>query len=124
MQTVQQFDLALVKIYGCRSQTRKRAGRVIQRMILRRKFWIYAQANFDRTLAVLHHFGVQLHLVRGIEDDVIHDREQRLHFFLLESRRKDMRLFAEFLKTQLCLMDGAGCRAVQILGDQRVEMIH
>ncbi|MPM20288.1 hypothetical protein SDC9_66717 [bioreactor metagenome] len=124
MQTVQQFDLALVKIDGRRAQTGKRTGWVIKSMVLSGQLRIDAQPDFDRSVAVFHHFSIQPHLVRGIEDDVIHYREQRLHFFLLESRRKDMRLLAEFLKTQLCLVDRAGGRAVQILGDQRIKVIH
>lgn len=125
VQAFQSPDGALVEVAQPHAETRACGARVVDGVLLRRALGVDAQATRD---AGRKGRGAEfLPLRERVEDDVAANLRELRELGLLVGRREDMSLLAELahlLMTEPRLVEAAGRRAREVLGDQRVVVVH
>ena len=125
VQALKSLDGTLIKVAQPHAEARARGARVVDGVVLRRALGVDAQATRD---AGRECRGAEfLPLCERVEDDVAADLRELRELGLLVGRREDMSLLAELahlLMAEPRLVEAAGRRTREVLGDQRVVMVH
>lgn len=125
VQTFKAIDGALVEVAQPHAETRACGARVVDGVVLCRALGIDAQAARD---AGRERCGAELlPLCERVEDDVAADLCELRELRFLVGRREDVSLLAELahlLMAEPRLVEAAGRCTREVLGDQRVVMVH
>lgn len=125
VQALKSLDGILLEVAQPHTETRACGARVVDGVVLRRALGVDAQAARDTGRK---RCGTELLPLRErVEDDVAADLRELSELGLLVGRREDMSLLAELahlLMAESRLVEAAGRRAREVLGDQRVVMVH
>ena len=125
VQALKSLDGILLEVAQPHTETRACGARVVDGVVLRRALGVDAQATRDTGRKGR---GAEfLPLCKRVEDDVAADLRELRELGLLVGRREDMSLLAELahlLMAESRLVEAAGRRAREVLGDQRVVMVH